>query len=113
MAFTYIHRLVSCHHQRDFLKQQMGTGAEVHRHTLCRERGSIGGLHRSPHSELREFVEEGLKRLYKSEKIEDIRRQWPTESTKQDSHGLTENEAEESTGHHGSTPGPLHSFYGC
>ena len=47
-----------------------------------------------------------------AEGIEDTRRSWLTESTKQGSPGISETE-EASTGPRGSVTDPLHIYYGC
>ena len=68
----------------------MGVGTKIHSQTLGRD--SLSWKAPSGHPlEAWQLHGRGEERL--SERMEDTRRTWPTKSTKQDSHGLTETEA--------------------
>ena len=93
LLYSLIAALFS-HHQRDFLLwQQMGVGEESHRHTWKQRESilevSIGSLF----LEIWDPLEKGREKDRESEGIEDTRRIWHTEATKQGSNGLTESGA--------------------
>lgn len=105
---SQLHRLVPCHHQRDFLQQQIGPIAKHYADRESKLQGSIGSLPlviREPSLEEREEREQD------SEGMEDTQRKWPTESIKQVSCGLQRLKWQK-WGLHRSAPGPPRIFYG-